>query len=304
MQLCRPDEDVAEAPHGLDERRLGGIRFDQLAQARNLHVDRAVERTEFAAACELHQLVAGKRRARVLHEHLEQREFAGSERQRFAVFRQAARAEIERELAEVHDLLLARRRTGRLGGGGPAQHGLYARDKLARIEWLRQIVVGADFEADDAVDVVAFGRQHDDRHFVAEPAQAPADRQAVFAGHHEIEHHQVEALAREPAVHVVAIGDRAHAVALLGEIAVQQFPQAGVVIDDDDAGLGIGHKSPLVGGHASGLAPPIPARKSSIGGGNAQLTQIVTKKPWPLTACLQQGSSMASIECSTAREYR
>ena len=45
-----------------------------------------------------------------------------------------------------------------------AQHRVDARDELARIERLGEVVVGAHFQADDAIDVLALGRQHDDRH--------------------------------------------------------------------------------------------------------------------------------------------
>src|SRR5690606_9091939 len=51
-------EYVAESPHGLDVARLGGVILDQFAQARDLHVDRAVEDPVFATARKLHQLVA------------------------------------------------------------------------------------------------------------------------------------------------------------------------------------------------------------------------------------------------------
>src|SRR5690606_16488090 len=51
-------EDVAQAPHGLDEHRFGRIRLDQLAQARDLHVETAVEGFVLAAARQFHELVA------------------------------------------------------------------------------------------------------------------------------------------------------------------------------------------------------------------------------------------------------
>jgi hypothetical protein len=48
--------------------------------------------------------------------------------------------------------------TGRVA----AQDGLDARHQLAGIERLGQVVIGAELEADDLVDVLAAGRQHDD----------------------------------------------------------------------------------------------------------------------------------------------
>ncbi len=44
-----------------------------------------------------------------------------------------------------------------------AQDRLHAREQLARIERLRQIVVGAEIEPDDAIDVVAARREHQHR---------------------------------------------------------------------------------------------------------------------------------------------
>src|SRR5205814_7701913 len=52
------NEDIAEAPDRLDVLRVRRVVLDDLAQARDLHVDRAVEHLVLAAARELHQLVA------------------------------------------------------------------------------------------------------------------------------------------------------------------------------------------------------------------------------------------------------
>src|SRR3989304_2204794 len=73
------------------------------------------------------------------------------------------------------------------------------------------------------VDVVAFCRQHDDRRGVLLRAQAPADGEPVLAGKHEVEHHQVVALARELLVHAAAVGDRLDVVAFAAEVADQKI---------------------------------------------------------------------------------
>ena len=141
------------------KRGLLRILAEQLAQARDLHVDRAVEALELAAARELHQLVARHRLARVLRQHLEQRELAGGERHGLAVARERARGEVERERAERDRLRLARwARPGVSARRLAAQHRVDARHQLARVEGLGEVVVGAHLEADDAVDVVALAR--------------------------------------------------------------------------------------------------------------------------------------------------
>src|SRR5688572_5672767 len=73
--LAVGNEHVTETPYRLDESGLRGIGLDQPPQPRDLHVDAAVEGAELASARELHQLVARKRNARVLHEHFQQGEF-------------------------------------------------------------------------------------------------------------------------------------------------------------------------------------------------------------------------------------
>ena len=69
-------------------------------------------------------------------------------------------------------------------------------DELAGAERLGQVVVGADLEADDEIGlgVTCGEHQHRDRSFTLDLA---ADVEAVEAGEHEVEHHEVgpEALA-------------------------------------------------------------------------------------------------------------
>ena len=70
-----------------------------------------------------------------------------------------------------------------------AEDALDAGDELARVERLRQVVVGADLEADDLVDVLVAGGQHQDRH-VGGLADAPADLEPVDVGQHQVEDDQ------------------------------------------------------------------------------------------------------------------
>ena len=78
-----------------------------------------------------------------------------------------------------------------------AQQRAGARHQLADAERLGQVIVGAALEADDLVGLVATRGQHQNRHVVIEAAvpDRAAQRQAVEAGNHHVEHHQVVALA-------------------------------------------------------------------------------------------------------------
>jgi hypothetical protein len=79
------------------------------------------------------------------------------------------------------------------------------RKQFTRVERLAKVVIGADFQPDDAVHVLAFGGQHDDGRAVVGGAQAAADRQAVLARHHEVEHDQVHRLPQQDAAQRLAI---------------------------------------------------------------------------------------------------
>ena len=139
---------------------------------------------------------------------LQQRELAGGQRGRRAVALERARREIEDERAERHPARL-QRRARRRAIAMPPQHRVDARDQLARVEGLGQVVVGAHLEADDAVDLLALGREHDDGHVLPGAAQPPANAEAVLAGQHEVEHDQVRRVALQPLVEVARVGDGA-----------------------------------------------------------------------------------------------
>src|SRR5437868_6615160 len=73
-------EHVADAPDRLDVARRRGVGFDQFAQARDLHVQAAVEGLEFAPARQLRQFLARQRLPRMADQRLQHREFAGGQR--------------------------------------------------------------------------------------------------------------------------------------------------------------------------------------------------------------------------------
>jgi Ca2+-binding EF-hand superfamily protein len=153
--------------------------------------------------------------------------------------RERAVGEVQREGSELDRPRFRARRARRVLRRLAAQHGVDARHELSRIERLREVVVGANLEAHDAVDVIALRGEHDDRDVVGALAQAPADGEAVFARQHEVEHHQVVAYAREASVHGLRIGHRLDRETLLGQITLEKIAQAQVVVDDEDLLAGV-----------------------------------------------------------------
>ena len=77
-------------------------------------------------------------------------------------------------------------------------------------ERLGDVVVGADLQPDDLVDLAVLGGQHDDRHVGALP-QLPAHLDAGQPRQHQVEQHEVGAVAvelgRAPSGPVAADGD-------------------------------------------------------------------------------------------------
>ncbi len=96
---------------------MSGIVFDPFAQPADHHVHAAVESVVLAAARGAHQLVAGQRLPRPLHQRRQRRqhrEFAGGHAQFVAVATQRARGKIQHAGAE-RDLAAVRPRRDRRG---------------------------------------------------------------------------------------------------------------------------------------------------------------------------------------------
>ena len=157
----------------------------------------------------------------MLHQHFEQREFTAGHGDIFAVFAECARAEIQFERTELDDFGFGGGCAGRACHRTAAQHGLYARHQFARVERFGQVIVCAHFKADDAIDLVALGGEHDDGDVVIGATQALADGEAVLARQHQVKDQQIVTLARKVTVHVGGVRHGTHRKALFGEIFIQ-----------------------------------------------------------------------------------
>ena len=120
-------------------------------------------------------------------------------------------------------------------GGRAAQHALHARDELARVERLRQVVVGADLEPDDLVDVLVARGEHDDRH-VGALADAAADLDPVHVGQVEVEDDQRRHLGGDRVQRPGARADRPHAVAGVLQVERDERRDRLLVLDDEHRG--------------------------------------------------------------------
>src|SRR5450830_313814 len=97
-RLSFRNEDVAQSPDRLDIQGIGRIRFNQLAQARDLHVQAAVEYLVLAPARKFHQLFTRQRLPRMPRKHLEHGKLASRQCDALAALLQCACAQVEHEL--------------------------------------------------------------------------------------------------------------------------------------------------------------------------------------------------------------
>ncbi len=143
-----------------------------------MHVDGAVVGGGFAVVEALHHGVAADDAAGRAHEHFEDGEFEGSEIDGAAVTEDAAAAGIEADTVYVDA-------DGGGSGVGAAEDGTDAGGELAGIKRLREIVVRAQFQADDSIDVFAARGEHKDGD-LALGAKALEDLEAVQTGEHDV----------------------------------------------------------------------------------------------------------------------
>src|SRR6185312_4202765 len=144
------------------------------------------------------------------------------------------RGNVEHAAADAHargaDVGAVRRRRA-------AQHALDARGELARVEWLRHVIVGADLEAHDAIDDGRGGREHDDRDLGVALAQVARETQAVFAGHVDVDQRQVDRMLRGERLRGARVFRADDRVAVGGEVLVQYVAYFRLVIDNQYRGF-------------------------------------------------------------------
>ena len=175
-------------------------------------------------------MFAAEYAARALDEDPEQAEFGVGQRHHEAIVGdQLAQDAVQAPVVEAD--------VGALFGAviaHPAQNGLDACHQFPWFERFGHVVVGAQFQADDAVGGLAAGGEHQDRdvRFGAQPA---AQRQAVFAGQHQVEDHHVEMLGLQRLTHGRAVGDAAGVDVEAGQVVDHQLTDRHVIVDDQRA---------------------------------------------------------------------
>ena len=107
-----------------------------------------------------------------------------------------------RSVVAALDQLLALAREMR--GHSPTQERADAAPELADGERLRDVVVGPELEAEHLVELLAPGREHDDRH-VALRSEPLAHLEAVERREHHVQHDEVDLLLAESLKRLLAV---------------------------------------------------------------------------------------------------
>ena len=147
----------------------------------------------------------------------------------------------------------------RAGAGSGAlllEHGADPGQQLAQLAGLGQVIVGAELEADDAVDRARSCGQHDDRYrgLLLELAD---DRKPVLLRHVEVEHDEIGRPARHcaPQAGGAVTGGRLEAVHT--QIVGHHVARRCLVVDHDDV-LALAHRDAATTGRLMMKAAPRP----------------------------------------------
>jgi hypothetical protein len=112
--------------------------------------------------------------------------------------------------------------------------------QFAHLEGLGQVVVGAEFQADDAVDRFARSGQHHQAHAGVRLAQEARQRQPVLAGHVDVEDGQLRRTLGDQPARRGGVFRLPHHEAVAAEVLGQQRAQLRFVVDDHHLGLDVG----------------------------------------------------------------
>ena len=135
--------------------------------------------------------------------------------------------------------------------GCASEEALYARHEFPRMKGLGNVVVRAKLDADDAVDFIAEGREHDNGHGRRGP-QPAADTEPVLSRQHGVEHDQVKSLLPERGVHVGGGADRNSLKAIFRQHLDHHCRNLLVVLDEEDARHRL-WRDEMLSGHGSSL---------------------------------------------------
>ena len=238
---------------GVDRVGIGRGVGELLPQAFDVRVDRPLRDVHVVRIRLAQQLDARLDDPGTTCERLEKIELRERERKRLAVPSRLEPAEIEPERTCFDDLLF-RPFLDFLPDARSPQKCTNARDELAKCEGLAEIVVRSELEAEDAVELLVFRGEEEDRQLLAACAKTAAELEAVEARHEDVEDGEVGQSALEPVHRLEPVRERLYAKAIAPECHGHSRPQALFVIDEGDEGSGCAHAPNLLQNGAGNAA--------------------------------------------------
>src|SRR5579884_236641 len=227
-----PREHIAHTPYSLDQRAVSELRrLEFPPQVTDVHVDGPVKGCGGSFVEGIHQLIARKDASGGFHQLLKDVEFKSSQLDRDALPSHFTRAGVELDILHAQYALRPR---GRLAA---AENGPDPGQQFPGIERLGQIVVSADLQSYDAVDILAARREHEHRD-VRFSSQASQHLQAVKSGQHHIEHHQIHRGLQRGLQSIGARVRRLYVKPLPAQILIEQRAQLCVIVNQENFGHG------------------------------------------------------------------
>ena len=148
-----------------------------------------------------------------------------------AVAAHAARGRIEFNFADANNVRSGRRR---LISSRAAQDRSNARDQFARVKRLRQIIVGADFQTNNAVNVFSASRQQE--YWQSRSRPNPAQHlETIDPGQHYVQHDQQITTAVGALQSALAIVRALDHKPLGLQVFADQSAEFSIIVDDQNA---------------------------------------------------------------------
>src|SRR5271170_2339445 len=197
----RPCQRISRSAHILDFRILAGWKVHFAAQIADVGVDAAIVSGELAAERLLGHRVTRDHLACRAHQQFEHAKFGAGESNRPLRDTHLTGAGMQDD--RPHGQFV-----GHAAAAGAAvgatQNRANSRHQFPRVERFAEIIIGAQLEAHDPVDIIAAGGEHQDRRFVGS-AECAQNIEAADAWQHDVQNHDFKVVGLQFRESVAAV---------------------------------------------------------------------------------------------------
>src|SRR6516225_9274540 len=225
---------VTDTAYGHNDLGVLGILLDLGPQPLNVHVDQPGVRRVPVAPDLLEQHLPGEDLPGLAGQRDQQVELQRGEIEGLAVALDRMAGHVDDDVADLEHL--------RGGLVGPAEPGPDPGHQFLGLERLNDVVVGPGLQAQDHVDGVGLGRQHDDRH-ARFRADLTAYIDSVRAREHQVQQHQIRPGIPECLDRLIAVSYEGRLETLTAKHDTEHLGEGGVVIDDQHTSFHGPHRS-------------------------------------------------------------